>query len=102
MNAGGIVAILPTLAVLGQAAETGNPISLAWQLGIGAVLVAFAVWLQDRFSRERKVDLKAADARCEAEKSLLRSEKDALHAELTETRKQLITALTASNPPKDF
>lgn len=101
MNAGGVVALIPTVGFLAQAAESGNPISLAWQLGIGAVLVAFAVWLQERMSRERKADLKAQEERCEAEKTLLRTEKDQLHDELANTRAQLIAALTRSNPPKE-
>lgn len=60
MNMQGIVALLPAVPTAVLAAESvanGDVMASVTQLGIGGVLVAFAVWLQDRFARQNRADL---------------------------------------------
>ena len=95
-----IVGAFPTAAVIAQEAVAGGTdwATYASQLGVGAVLVAFAVWLQDRMAKERKAEIAAlrkemADLRT-AHANDMREERDRHE----HTRQLLIAALTKEAP----
>lgn len=54
----GPIGIIPAVVVaVGEQAPIGDPWGLVTQLGIGGVLVGFAVWLQDKFAKARKIEV---------------------------------------------
>jgi hypothetical protein len=51
-----------------DSATQGDPITMLAQLGIGGVLVGFAVWLQNKFTTEKNAAIKAKEAELAAER----------------------------------
>jgi hypothetical protein len=60
---GGLAAAVPSALVAADAAVNGDVSTMLTQLGIGAALVAFAVWLQDKFRKQSKDDTNEAITR---------------------------------------
>lgn len=66
--AGGLAPAIPSVMLAADAATSGDPFTMLAQLGIGGALVAFAVWLQSKFTTEKNAALKAKDAELAAER----------------------------------
>lgn len=78
-----IAAVLPLIPAVVTDSPSSDPYTLLMQLGVGGVLVAFAVWLQDKMSKERRREV-------EEERLLTKERTD-----------QLIEALKAQIPEED-
>lgn len=76
-----VAGLIPTAFIAAEGAVSGDPLSLIMQLGVGGVLVGFAVWLQDKFSTTARRDVDNERERHDI------------------TRAQLIEALKESRPP---
>lgn len=74
-----IFGAFPSALVIAQTAVDGSGdwATYGAQLGIGGVLVAFAVWLQDRNSKERKAEIKELRADLIVDRSRFDNELDA-------------------------
>lgn len=83
-SAAPIAAVLPLIPAMAEAPvdAAANPYSYLMQLGVGGVLVAFAVWLQDKFSKERRKEVDAERERTTEVVDQLLAEKDARIAAL--------------------
>lgn len=79
-----IAAVIPVFSAVaaGSTAPSSDPWSYMLQLGVGGVLVAFAVWLQDRFATAKKAEVEAERVRSDAATAALIAEKDARIASL--------------------
>jgi hypothetical protein len=77
-----VAATVPFAMAAADAAADFDIVGTLGQLGIGAALVGFAIWLQDKFTKQRK----------EAEE-LLRGERDKAHADALAAKDELIALL---------
>lgn len=97
MNIGAapLVGLIPTALLAAGDAMAGDPWALVTQLGVGGVLVGFAVWLQDKFATASRKDLtelrKEMTALCERHDGDMRHERD----RHDKTREQLYQVLAA-------
>jgi hypothetical protein len=67
-NVGGLAPAIPAALLAADSAAAGDPVTMLAQLGIGGALVAFAVWLQQKFTTEKNTAIKAKDEELVAER----------------------------------
>lgn len=96
-----IAAVIPVVPAVASTQPASDPYTYLMQLGVGGVLVAFAIWLQDKFSKQSRKDVDAERERTAemvdqliSDKDKQIAEKEARLAEAAET----ITRLSKEKP----
>lgn len=93
--------MIPTALLAAEEAFNGDPWAFATQLGVGGLLVGFAVWLQDKFataSRKEMSEVRAEMTKLgekhDVDTAALRIERDAERDRHDRTREQLFATIS--------
>lgn len=78
-----VAGLVPSALIAAPAAAAADPISILWQLGAGGALVVFAVWLQDKFSKEKRREVEYERQQTAERTDQLLQSKDSQIAELS-------------------